>query len=386
MQASIDAVFDITEMLAALSTSPVPLENVCFAESWSNWPSNEDQQKMGVTPKSLEDVARAFQTALHPAPLRALKLDDFCMVSAFIAAAVPGLFPHLRKLYLEMTDASLPVESTSKLVQAWPRVATLLCRAKDGVALGELAKLPLEDLRVIVDGADGLEEGLKALHADSVLELCLPEQVVGPSVLASLLRFRCATLLSATVDSASSSFVERLNSLQSLTTLRLNLYVSGSSDGGAGLLGAAAAALGASSRLYILSILILNNAGHGLDVDIDPAALASFIRAVRLSTTSLTIDGGPAVVEVLREIGRPGPKLKEVAYNYSATENNGIDTLSAFSELRNLSNDRLDNFKMDLSIRLSDALEKEACAILRGWLKGRKLPISVTVNLESVDL
>eukprot|EP00741_Cyanophora_paradoxa_P019249 tig00000215_g18584.t1 len=223
VQACLDGAYSLTEMLAALASAPVPLESVHLSGSWKNWPATATQRQLGITATlSLEDVALDFLTALHPAPVRSLQLDDEELTSAFIAAAVPGCHPRLRELRLPRR--AINFEQTAKLVEVWPRLRELSCWLKDGRALRNLAALPLEDLRVSFDSNVDLEGALEALDADCVRKLRIPMPFRASSrLLSSILRLRNLEELWISVDHSSGDALTGLGALQKLRSLELHL-------------------------------------------------------------------------------------------------------------------------------------------------------------------
>eukprot|EP00741_Cyanophora_paradoxa_P019203 tig00000215_g18539.t1 len=196
IEASIKAAAAITEMLAALSTAPAPLEHVRFTSprgtGWDYWPEDELQRELGIAaPQPLETAASAFLTALHPAPLQALWLQDESISSAVIAAAAPGCLPRLQELNIQSySDDSICAEEMAKLARIWPGVKRVHCHLADGTALKELSKLKLEELSAVVESPEGLDEALEAFDPGCVTELALPPSSVGPRGLAAILRLR----------------------------------------------------------------------------------------------------------------------------------------------------------------------------------------------------
>eukprot|EP00741_Cyanophora_paradoxa_P019313 tig00000215_g18642.t1 len=276
VEASFDAARALTDALAALSAAPAPLEEVCFTRRWRHWPREAKQRELGIAaPRPLDDVARSFLAALRPAPLRSLQLEDRTIFSAFVASATPGCFPLLRELRFKACIFAAG-SAQSRLVEIWPGLKRIACTVQDGDALRELAKLPLEELRVHVDWMDGLEEALEALDADCVRELHLPGRLaVGPRLLASLLRLRNLEELTASVDRTSGDALAGLGALQKLRSLTLHLNLFDAPSGGEGVLRAAAAGLSYAPRLGSLSLKIDCDSVSATD----PGCLASLLRA-----------------------------------------------------------------------------------------------------------
>eukprot|EP00741_Cyanophora_paradoxa_P006801 tig00001041_g6577.t1 len=379
-----------TELLAALSMAPVPLEHVRFSgQEWSEWPSDAEQRELGIDePQSLESIARACQTALQPARVQSVRLGEYSFTKAFFSAAVPGCLPHVRELDLPV--AELETELTVKLALACPGVKKLSCNLCDAAALQELARLPLEELRASLDSAVGLESALKALNADSVRALRLPwdtaeddlDEPIEPSVFAAILSLRHLEELTGWVGLGSADTLARLASLQKLRRLALRLDVSGYSTPGdaARLLQAAVSAVEAAPRLESISLWVVSS-GHQL-LDSAGLALESLIRASRPHLEFLKIRGGPPSPGLMREVARAGPKLERLILRHKLTDQDGIDKLGAFSELASMSAERRagDNSSSSLDVRVPNPLREQAASILRGWLTGRTRLDSVTVN------
>eukprot|EP00741_Cyanophora_paradoxa_P019248 tig00000215_g18583.t1 len=270
-------------MLAALASAPVPLESVRLSGCWRAWPAAATQRQLGIAaPQSLEDVALDFLTALHPAPVRSLQLDDEELTSAFIVAAEQNCLPRLRELRIE---SLLFAEHTAKLVEVWPRLQTVSCSLEDGRALRKLAALPLEDLRLSVElnaqTSAGLERALEAANADCVRALRLSGRLsVSPRLLASILRLRNLEELSVRGGPLSGYAIAGLGSLKKLRSLNLELSVRDAPNGGAGLLRAAAAAAAElSAAPQFESFTLTVDGGGPAGPEMDPGSLAALVRA-----------------------------------------------------------------------------------------------------------
>eukprot|EP00741_Cyanophora_paradoxa_P019310 tig00000215_g18639.t1 len=288
----IESVNAMTDALAALSAAPVPLEDVCLSGDWRGWtvPREED---VTVELPPLDDVARSFLAALRPAPLRSLQLDDRGLFSAFVASAAPGCFPLLRELRVERAFP-ISAQIVSRLAEVWPSATKISCCVSNGVALRQLSRLPLEELRVAVDANEGLEGALGAIDADCVRSLRLGRtNMAGPGVLASIPRLRNLEELWISVDHSSGEALAGLGALPKLRSLHLYLQVAQARDHGAGLMQAAAAWLAAArpSSPWI-------------------CCLVALLRAGRSALQNLSVHGLPLSADVSREVARASQNSK----------------------------------------------------------------------------
>eukprot|EP00741_Cyanophora_paradoxa_P019321 tig00000215_g18650.t1 len=387
--ACIDAACAITELLAALSVASFPLEDVLFVSMlWWLWPSEAKQRQLGIArPQSLAHVAGAFLSALQPAPLRSLEVEDGALFTALLdaAALAPGCLPHLRELIASRSFVST-AKQTSELVEIWPNLKSVSWSVRYGAALKELSRLPLEELRVSVEILDEeehaeLEEALEALSADSVRSLrlplsgsCEPSQPISPRALASILRFRNLEELYVAVDHSCVDALAGLGALPKLRSLELHIVIAGAPNGGAALLQAAAGALAAAPRLESLD-LDVNVTG----VDPDFSNLAALIRVARPTLKRLYLRGKLGSAELLREVARTNPKLETVLSHYAARVTSLVE-LRAFSELLSMPNA---DGRLDVRIlRLPKVLQRQALSMFRGWFK-RSL-IEVHVNSHTI--
>eukprot|EP00741_Cyanophora_paradoxa_P019319 tig00000215_g18648.t1 len=337
----------MSEMLGALSVAPAPLEDVCFSGDWMVWPRLARQKELGIdNPQPLEHVVSAFLTALRPAPLRALRLEDLSVFWHFIRVAAMGCLPHLQELSFEQTySTNVTKEITSKLVKLWSGLKKIACNVNDGDVLRVLSQLPLEELRVTAESCAGVEEALEAFKTDCVRALHLPaplgslqpQHTVSPRLLALIVRLRNLEELTASIDHSSGDALAGLGALQKLRSLTFHLDLFSASAGGAGVLQAAAAALAALPRLESLVLVV-----KGLTLD--PAGLASLIRAGRPCLRELRITNTLASAEVLQEVARAGPKLGKVYILYCGPPDAGIGQLGPCSELLSVPEDRPPGF------------------------------------------
>eukprot|EP00741_Cyanophora_paradoxa_P019238 tig00000215_g18574.t1 len=396
-EAGIDATYAIAELLAALAVAPVPLEAATFSKSCGPENFNWDAFGAGDSP-SLEEVVRTFQTALHPAPLRSLRLDDPDLASTFIDSTIPECLPHLRELQTATQgfDIHLDDERTAKLAENWPRLIKLTCWVYDGAALQSLARLPLEELRVsIVSIYDlgSLREALDALNAKSLRSLRISSSeefdesdLIGHDVLTSILRFQNLEDLKIMVDDASVDVLAGIGALQKLQSLDLQLVIfrASEAEARARALKAALEGLGAAAQLKALN-LDLTVGSRFLEVmDANSSAVVPLIRASRpvLRTLSLSTAalGRTVTAEILREIAQAGPKLSSVHLCYDAEHYTHVSELRVFNELLSLSSDRRPDFQLRLELLLPEALRRQASVVLRGWFANGPLPISVLID------
>eukprot|EP00741_Cyanophora_paradoxa_P021055 tig00021332_g20323.t1 len=363
----------MAEMLAALSSAPAPLEHFHFADSFVWFFAGDAGHEIAL------DVARSLQTALLRAPLRSLQLDYLTLFRTWMQLPDPVSFPHLQEF--EVTSADhMYSEDVMQLVHTCRGLKKLCCNVWDEEALRKLSALSLEELRVLVFRTDVIEGALEALKPDCVrglgLDLEIPGNLhplaVSGEALTTILRFRYLENLSAWVDHTSGDLLAMIGSLQKLSTLRLDLKVFYAPDGGAELLRAAAAGIGAAPLLQSLSLCV--DGSHPdrdfILPDVDPAvtmdhtSLAALIRAARPSLESLNIVRAPAAAEVVQEVVRVGPKLKSLHIHSKVA---GIDELGVFRELASLPES---NLQVSFHAQLNDSLYQEACDLLRGWFEG----------------
>eukprot|EP00741_Cyanophora_paradoxa_P018156 tig00021038_g17529.t1 len=396
----------LLELLKALATAPLPLEQLCLTGSWEGWPSETVQRRRGITePFTLEDVARAILAAMNASRLRSLELHDWhgSLQKAFIAAAGPHFFPHLRGLKTRMGSIQgLKAEDTWKLARKWRGLQQLSCRLVDGRALQELSALPLDDLRVRIESNSGLESALGAIRPDCVREIHLASAggPVAPGILAAISRCRNLESLTAPVDqfSGGTDFFRELGALKKLRRLSLGIFlrsrappsfeVVDAPNGGAGLLEAAAACVATAPALRSVSLKIdggsEDEGEEGGDAAMEPAAVAALLRASAATAgglEDLEIRGLPASREVLREIARAGPKLRALHLRHSAADGGGLEQLQAFAELRGMA--LRENSRSivlpSLKVFVPEELRVPAMQLFRSWF-GRDFPISVLVN------
>eukprot|EP00741_Cyanophora_paradoxa_P016206 tig00000042_g15645.t1 len=373
----------MTEMLSALSAAPAPLEHISFCCC----------------------LPSSFLKAFHSAPLQSLHLEG-AACSEFVAAAVPGRLPYLRELYLGTKDrlVSLARALQSKLMHIWPGLKKLSCGVRDGAALRALAGLPLDELRVEVSprpsnsfvfrvevARGALDEAIESLNADCVRALHLPprSEVLGPSGLAAIIRFRHIEELTVTVDHTSSGVLAGLGALQKLRSLSLWLDASAAPKGAAILLQAASDGVEASQRLESMTLRIYSTEESRRSrqprVPLDPPSLASLVRVSRPYLDELSIEDGPPSFDVLSEIARPGPKLESVHLDYELPEpedaDSGVQEISALEGLLELSDDRHPDLeiRVDVSLAFCDAQTRENLSVLRNQLQleGDNLPIAI---------
>eukprot|EP00741_Cyanophora_paradoxa_P019317 tig00000215_g18646.t1 len=395
VEACIRSTVAMAKMLGALSVAPARLEDVCFSAHWMGWPWPSRQSKLGIDkPQALDDVVGAFLTALRPAPLRALRLEDFSIFWSFTRVAAMGCLPNLQELSFEQTYlTNVTKETTSKLVKLWSGLKKIACNVKDGEALRVLSQLPLEELRATAYSCAGVEEALEAFKTDSVRALHLPSHAgvklpAAPRLLASLLRLRNLEELSIAVDNGSGEALAGLGALQKLRSLRLLLMICGDAPAGdVGLLRAAAAGLEALPRLDSLYLQIAGLDSHvGAPPGPEPGDLASLIRAGRPSLRELKVWARtPASTELLGEVARAGPKLEEVRLCQSA---DGVDELGVYSELLGMpaADARAPGFNVHVVLFIPEPIHRQVLAILRGYLKGRKLPVRFDIRTEAEAL
>eukprot|EP00741_Cyanophora_paradoxa_P000032 tig00000057_g30.t1 len=367
LEASAKAAFALTEMLAALSAAAFPPEHVYFSDIGRGWPDSVSR-----------DIARAFQNALLPAPIRTLQLfGSYADRPMFLDHFVPGVLPHLRNL--EWESGTINYEIASKLVETWPRLKKI---HKDLEATVEIC-CGLDDYW---ESMQELEEGLDSLDPDCVRKLGLrirdedgDVKTITPDALRTILHFRYIEHLEIDVDHRSGDLLLDLGTLKRLRTLKLILEFVYAPDGGAELLRAAAEGIGAAPFLESLALVIDGDlperyrraaaASQYPGVPIDPDILVSLIRAARRrpTITKLYISPAPATAEVLQEVALAGPQLESVYIRCTITGAKNVDKL------------------VSLYIELHDALLAEACDVLRGWFKNATLPISISVNMKCIS-
>eukprot|EP00741_Cyanophora_paradoxa_P019315 tig00000215_g18644.t1 len=384
VEGKIESVNAMTDALAALSAAPVPLEDVCLSGDWRGWtvPREED---VTVELPPLDDVARSFLAALRPAPLRSLQLDDRGLFSAFVASAAPGCFPLLRELRVERAFP-ISAQIVSRLAEVWPSATKISCCVSNGVALRQLSRLPLEELRVAVDANEGLEGALGAIDADCVRSLRLGRtNMAGPGVLASIPRLRNLEELWISVDHSSGEALAGLGALPKLRSLHLYLQVAQARDHGAGLMQAAAAWLAAAPSLQSLDLLV-----DGQRWFEEPAArvhvasLVALLRAGRSALQNLSVHGLPLSADVSREVARASQnsKLSAVSlFHAGLKKKEGVEALRAFDELFRMPEGYRADLRVEVYVTVPHSLFERAMGHVSAQLGRRpNLPLYFRIN------
>eukprot|EP00741_Cyanophora_paradoxa_P016072 tig00000042_g15516.t1 len=250
----------IISLLAAAATAAVPPESIDFGVNWYYSRCSSDRQReLGLDPVSLKHVAASFLAALLPARLRCIKTFCFKFGEALASVVTRECAPSLQKLHLY--TSSLLRQNVARVVAAFSELRSLEITIEGGEALQEIAGCAhLEELEVFIRSVDEhVAEALAAIAAGpsgarlrKLVLSAYQQRFMDSQCLAPVLRLDSLEKLSIAVGPDCAALLPALGRLERLKALDLTLNLSGSTDGGAGLLRAGAE-------------LLRSKAGQGLE-------------------------------------------------------------------------------------------------------------------------